>query len=292
MVCLLALNATLQFNEHILIDPDSLYVSPSTPLWNGKLSPRILQSPELHSLPDHPSIQVEPQLNLPEIMLFNVFTTTADYATDLLKNLQLAREDSLKNVKRTQQRIRTKSHLNDKPIQSFQVGQLAWLSVPLNTRATHAKSEDLSTKFLFKWSGPVRIVGKTSNTDRAQYKIVETYPGGEITSRLVHASRLRPFTFRIPVDSAEKAADESGDDFQLEIESWQNARHLKRRPTGLKGTDPRVPVSLLGKRDDEFDEEDITTPRYNIERILKIYFDGEKFQYLTKWEGWSHHYNT
>ncbi|KAJ3278193.1 hypothetical protein HDU76_009986 [Blyttiomyces sp. JEL0837] len=145
---------------------------------------------------------------------------------------------------------------------------------------------------MFRWCGPVRVINVFGHDSKSNVTVVETYPGQERVVRHVHVSRLRPYTTRIPLDSAERAAEEAKDDFATELRNWEQARILKRKPRGLQPTDTGISLQLLKMFDPTFSEEDISNPEMRIEKLKKHWFNGEKYQYFTKWLGWSARYNT
>ena len=167
---------------------------------------------------------------------------------------------------------------------SFEMGDRAWLSVPLSVSA---KSTGLPEKFLYRRSGPVRVIAQHGGDSGSRYRVICTYPGGEIIARDVHVSRLRPYTARIPLDEPTPLADT--DDFDAELQAWRSAVILRR---GVRahwqqhavGTNP----VLLERFDDMFVPQDKTDPEFRIERLLSPLWnnDANQFEHLTRWQGW------
>ncbi|KAJ3278790.1 hypothetical protein HDU79_001206, partial [Rhizoclosmatium sp. JEL0117] len=165
------------------------------------------------------------------------------------------------------------------------IGERAWLAVPLTAEAQRLK---VGKKFIPRWVGPVRIVDRAEGDAQTKYRVVERFPGNQIVVRTVHASRLRPFTARVPVDSAEDVMKLAGDDFETEYKKWLDDEKLTRRPTHKQQYASGASPWLLAKIDPNFSQEDIDNPKLIIDKILDVKktVNPTSFEYLTSWEMW------
>ncbi|KAJ3276945.1 hypothetical protein HDU76_010484, partial [Blyttiomyces sp. JEL0837] len=179
-----------------------------------------------------------------------------------------------------------------RPSHEFQIGDYAWLAAPLRTR--HTSQGMLSEKFQYRWIGPVRIVGIHGTDSQSSIDIVETYPGYEIVRRTVHISRLRPYTYLEPEDNAELATLDSQPDIETEIQQWTDARLLRRKPRGEQPTDTGLHRRIMQALYPDFTQDDVDNPEFRIDYIVKFRYnkDRNEYEYLTKWEGWTHRFNT
>jgi hypothetical protein len=110
--------------------------------------------------------------------------------------------------------------------------------------------------------------------------------------REVHVSRLRPFTIRLPLDSAEEALYKSpSEELNEELANLKDATVLQKTPTKQKTAFGKSP-EWSKKWDPLFVDEDITDPEFVVEKILKFKEVDGKFLYFTKWLGFSHRSNT
>jgi exodeoxyribonuclease III len=230
---------------------------------------------------------------------FLFLNDSMSYPEQLLKGLRIALEAAKENVDKDQAAKINRSLSRDTPFNEFEVGQLVWLAIPLKGTA---RTEKLPEKLIHRWAGPIRIHEKKGD----RYILHERFPGGDIVVRTANAHRMRPYIERIPVDSAEtaaKLAEAKGDDLSGEIKVWKKNRFLRKRPKGLQRQASGKNPELSKRYDDEWIPEDLTNPEYVIEKILKVKIvtinhkkrvshKNCEYQYLTKWEGWSHKFNT
>ncbi|KAI9326952.1 hypothetical protein BDR26DRAFT_901672 [Obelidium mucronatum] len=199
---------------------------------------------------------------------------------ETLKGLQAAQEVVKAKVALKKAALAAKSRDADSAPHTFDVGDRAWLAIPLDGEAQRLGAPK---KFIFRWVGPVRIISQSGGDSESSFTVVETFPGGEITTREVHVGRLRPFTPRKPIDSAEAAVINSHPSFEEELETWKNkALLLTRRPVHshqpLYTTDPL----LRKKLDPDYDPEDEVNPLYEIEKMVSVWREQNMFWYLVK----------
>ncbi|KAI9309881.1 hypothetical protein BDR26DRAFT_996475 [Obelidium mucronatum] len=199
---------------------------------------------------------------------------------ETLKGLQAAQEVIKAKVALKKAALAAKSRDADSAPHTFDVGDRAWLAIPLDGEAQRLGAPK---KFIFRWVGPVRIISQSGGDSESSFTVVETFPGGEITTREVHVGRLRPFTPRKPIDSAEAAVINSHPSFEEELETWKNkALLLTRRPVHshqpLYTTDPL----LRKKLDPDYDPEDEVNPLYEIEKMVSVWREQNMFWYLVK----------
>ena len=280
-------NAQGQFEElsnmYVLVNP--LRRPTGVPLWTSTsetLPPLIIDSP----------IDMVEILPPPEICLLQdeqsglVGQQETETTSQFIRSLRNGLDEAHKMMRL--QMEKHASNLQDRrpgsPPHSFEMGDRAWLSVPLSVSA---QSTGLPEKFLYRWSGPVRVIAQHGGDSGSRYRVVCTYPGGEIIARDVHVSRLRPYTKRIPVDAPTPLADT--DDFDAELQAWKSAVILRR---GVRahwqqhavGTNP----VLLERFDDMYVPQDKTDPEFLIERLISPLWNNEanQFEYRTRWQGW------
>jgi hypothetical protein len=284
-------------NYRVLLNKDSSVSQIiGTALWTGVTSPILLTLPTIAGLiQDQPTTLV---LNTTDNVMDinsankNLQLRCSDYIQRLSQGMDIAFKVVKEKVLTAQEKLRQLSIEEDTPSYEFRVGDRAWLAVPLEA---NARSLEVNPKFLFRWAGPVRIVSipDDKSTSNSQYQVIETFPGREVASRIVHVGRLRPYTLRLPIDDPDAIGADSSDDFQKELEDLKNSRHVKRRPAGLQRKAVGTHPEWLLRFDDEFDPElEEESPLYVIDKIIKHGFSDDRYQYFTKWEGWSHYHNT
>ena len=274
-----------------IVDPMNVHTYEGTKIWDSTTSP-ILVDLKLITERDITTLcYLNIDDDLANTFINNDNYNVEDYCVRLTNGLEYAYDYIKKRVKKDKDALREWSLENQDDEYQFKAGDRAWLAVPLNNRA---QSEKLPEKFLFRWVGPVRVihVPLEENNAKTQITVVETFPGGEITVRTVHVSRLRPYTIRLPVDSAEDAARLAGDDYETEIKKFKTAVRLKKRPLGSQSIADTRDVEWLRRFDDEFDETEIENPSYEIEKIIKAVECGDRYQYLTKWKGFTRRHNS
>ncbi|KAI9347776.1 hypothetical protein DFJ73DRAFT_761031 [Zopfochytrium polystomum] len=253
-----------------LFTPPSLEtLAPALPLWAGASAPILFELPPIDS---------EESMNS-ELIL------TEPYVAEIVDKLAAAQQAVMTRAKEHHNLLQKVSLDKDKEAHKIQLGQRAWLSVPLDNPG---KLNDKNRSLMFRWVGPVRVIAITGKDSEAQYTIVEAFPGNQIVTRTVHVSRLRPYTERLPADSAEEAADLAGATYDKELEQWRTAKKRHRQPSSktmmAPGIHPEFVRRYFEPEEDEADPADI---EYQIERIKSHTFDGEKYIYLTKWLGYS-----
>ena len=289
----IAADADSPFKIKVIVDPSVDQELVGTPLWNTETSPILLESvDELQSSEDYSYCYLMEEDPFGRILLSMAYDVD-DYCIQLVDRLRKSYDVITDSVQKQKSKLREKSLEREKDSYRFKIGDRAWLTVPLKGAA---QREGLPEKFLFRWVGPVRIITvlDTENGPGTQISVVETFPGQEIAVRKVHVSRLRPYTVRVPVDSAEDAAILAGDDYETEIARWKKSKRLTRRPVGDQKIADATDVEWLRRYDDEFDEEDISRPLYEVEKILNAGFDeiDRKYKYYIKWKGFSNRHNS
>ncbi|KAJ3277782.1 hypothetical protein HDU76_010175 [Blyttiomyces sp. JEL0837] len=172
----------------------------------------------------------------------------------------------------------------------FQVGDYALLAAPLRTR--HTSEGILSEKFQYPWVGPVCIVGIHGTDSQSSIDIVQTYPGYEIALRTVLISHLQPYTCLKPEDNTELATLDPQPDIENEIQQWNDARLLRPKPRGEQPTDTGLHRCMMQALYPDFTSKDIVNPEFRINHIVKFRKISDKYEYLTKWDGWTHWFNT
>ena len=105
-------------------------------------------------------------------------------------------------------------------------------------------------------------------------------------------SRLRPFSYRAPVDSAEEAANEAQDDYEKEVMSWSEKTILTRRPTGTQQQLSGKNIEWRRFFDPSYSHEDEDSPLYEINRLVQFRRTRGLYQYLVHWLTFSHRHNT
>ncbi|KAJ3199596.1 hypothetical protein HDU67_002678, partial [Dinochytrium kinnereticum] len=93
--------------------------------------------------------------------------------------------------------------------------------MPLRTE-DQRKDDSTTKKFQFRWAGPLRVIGHSSDHNR--FTLVEMLHDGRLLSRIANAARMRPFTPLPPLDSADDVSDGVSDYFAREIEMWKNLK--------------------------------------------------------------------
>ncbi|KAJ3270861.1 hypothetical protein HDU76_011108, partial [Blyttiomyces sp. JEL0837] len=259
-----------------LWNKDSILVSPETPpvgisLWDSHTAPQLVDAPYLQGAFEVSETYLFATDDVVEVTSRNEPRTKHEFIQQMLTGLDAAYSIARVRAREEQEQLARESEASTKDAHKFEIGDLAWLSVPLRT--TYTEHGVLTEKFMFRWCGPVRVIDVFGHDSQSNAKIVETYPGQERVVRHVHISRLRPYTKRIPLDSAERAADESQDDFETEVRNWENARILSRKPRGLQPTDTGMNRQLMRMLDPTFTEEDITNPELTIEKLKKFWFN-------------------
>ncbi|KAJ3277378.1 hypothetical protein HDU76_010403, partial [Blyttiomyces sp. JEL0837] len=149
----------------------------------------------------------------------------------------------------------------------------------------------LSEKFQYRWIGPVRVVEIHGTDSQSSIEIVKTYPGYEIVHRTIHISRLRPYTYLEPEDNAQLATLDLQPDMEKEIQQWTDARLLRRKPRGEQPMDTGINCFIMQSLYPDFTKEDIVNPEFRIDHIV-IVEHTNKYECLTKWDGWTHRFNT
>ncbi|KAJ3088168.1 hypothetical protein HDU96_004229, partial [Phlyctochytrium bullatum] len=199
--------------------------------------------------------------DLAKLLKANPTVGIADFAVELTNRLRIARGLAAENIRRAQDHMAERSAENDREY-DFKEGDRVWLAVPLRP----ATGELRNTKFLFKWAGPMRIVGREGE----KFKLIEVIPGGSIIPRIANRGRMRPYTQRRPVDKAEKAAAEAADDYEQELEKWlKDFNVLYKRPPGREEASG-VNRWFRQRFDEDYDPElDLDDPQYEIEKITK-----------------------
>ena len=298
----------LHYNRRPVIDPamdDKEYKNETVPLWpQWKTSPRWLCEPELYT-----TVHLTPSDDLIETNYLNplygqyardsdiahilpktentmsLFSNVYDYAQDCADRFRMARTTVKTHVLKEQDKIRSKGRI----LKHFEIGDLVWVSIPLKTDSRTASKIALPKKFKFRWSGPMRIIG--SSIDKNRFTLVETFPDGSVISRQANASRLRPYTLRTPIDSAEKAAVNAQDNFEEEIKRWESARIHKRRPKYrfAVGTHPE----LLRRYDTDYIDYKFEEKDFLVEMLVDFDYDPKTllYSYHVKWLGFGPHYN-
>ncbi|KAJ3087437.1 hypothetical protein HDU96_004500 [Phlyctochytrium bullatum] len=222
--------------------------------------------------------------DLAKLLKANPTVGIADFAVELTNRLRIARGLAAENIRRTQEHMAEQSAENDREY-DFKEGDRVWLAVPLRP----ATGELRNTKFLFKWAGPMRIVGREGE----KFKLIEVIPGGSIIPRIANRGLMRPNTPRRPVDKAEKAAAEAADDYEQELEKWlKDFNVLYKRPPGREEASG-VNKWFRQRFDEDYDPElDLEDPQYEIEKITKVRLDAGPVRYYeVKFKGWNNTYN-
>ncbi|KAJ3162210.1 hypothetical protein HK101_000760, partial [Irineochytrium annulatum] len=96
-----------------------------------------------------------------------------------------------------------------------------------------------------------------------------------VMTHLAARGRLRPYTERIPVDSAEDAAKLAGDDYDADLQKLKNAEVRTKRPNTpiAHGINPQ----LRRQFEDEYDpEKEAEDPEFEIEKLLIHGFRSEE----------------
>ena len=139
----------------------------------------------------------------------------------------------------------------------------------------------------------MRIV--TESEDGNRFNLVETFNDGSVISRLANIARLRPYVERgglPPSESAERAAANVQDDFEAEIQKWNEARIHKKAPRHrlAMGVHPE----LLRRTDPNLIDVAFDAKEFYIECLTDFKFEKEKnlYSYFVKWLGYRPIYNT
>ena len=277
-----------------MVDPAKIIETKGIPLWNTPTAPKLVSIPSLLEQPTQTQVYLNEDDDLLQITENNPSTSSSDYIVRMVKNLDSVYKDVKERVEKEQNRLRDASRESDVSSHKFEVGDQAWLAVPLRAESQRV---GVPEKMLYRWTGPVRILRAPAldNTSQSQYTVLETYPGKEIVLRTVHVGRLRPFTIRIPVDSAEDVMElqSRGTDYlDKELKDWEKRVILKSRPRGKQQTVDGRSVEWLKRFSPDFTDEDITNPLYEIQEVKEVRLYGRRYQYKVKWVGYSNRHNS
>jgi len=223
----------LRFSDRILYDPgliESQHTDETVALWTDiQKGPRWLCPLEVFTSvhlqpgddideikwynPYHDNMFVDSgsarAYHEPQMDIFGLHTNYYDYARECADRFRVAKKIVIENYKKRNPAKEVESKVK------FQIGDLVWVSIPLKTDARTASRIALPKKFKFRWAGPMRIVAESVDNNR--FTLVETFPDGSVISRQANAARLRHYTLRTPLDSAEKAVANIDDDFEREV---------------------------------------------------------------------------
>ncbi|KAJ3083166.1 hypothetical protein HDU99_000410 [Rhizoclosmatium hyalinum] len=202
----------------------------------------------------------------------------------ILKGLHAAQSVIKEKVAKAKEALREKSLENDRAPHTFEIGDRAWLAVPLESEMQRLKAPK---KFIFRWVGPVRIMDQSKGDSGTLFRVVETFPGGEVVQREAHVSRLRPYVHRRPIESAERAVRQVSKEEELkaEIAAWKKqGRILTRRP--LYSHEPLFATHpSLRRKMEEYDHTEDTDPLHKILAITHVGREGTGFFYVVKLKG-------
>jgi len=208
-----------------------------------------------------------------------------DYAQEAADRFRLARKVVKTEVEKQQKELRD----SGKTYKEFKIGDLVWLSIPLKTDSRSASKIQLPKKFKFRWAGPMRIISESVDNNR--FVLVETFPDGSVIARHANAARMRPYTMRLPIDSAERAAATVADDFDAEIKRWEDAHIHQKAPKYrfAAGTNPE----LLKRYEAEYLDREFEDQECLIEMLVGVKYDKatKLYSYNVKWLGFAPHYN-
>ncbi|KAJ3196352.1 hypothetical protein HDU67_004085 [Dinochytrium kinnereticum] len=303
--------------EHCILKPQKFEVSDGTPLSPGSNIIRLLNNPfvtahnavvpmvliqtreEVEALVDtvlgtaHAVVSATPskkkkskQEKLIAEHLVKERQKIRDYADELPALLSYARALLLREELQRKEKANT---LKKGDRYEFEIGDRVWFSMPLRTDKQGREDSQIK-KFQFRWSGPMRVIARSSDFNR--YTVVEVLPDGRLLSRQANAARLRPYNLIPPRDTADKAArGVIDDDFAQEIELWKQFAVLQRRPR-IKVAEG-VNRELFKRFDSDVAEGQYDDPEFYVERLSGHSLDNTKeYEYKVKWLGQGPYHNT
>jgi hypothetical protein len=285
----------LMRDSQVLIDPYKWRELSFTPLWKSTIAASYIDvdATVSYGTNRHPAeiCFTDAEEEAYRQALSDHRLVAKDYSVQLPARLQLARLH-------IQRHLAKLSHANEEsnalPRHEFDIGDLVWLSSPMKSEIKRWKPDannpatQQQKKFMFRWIGPVRVVGRSLNKNN--YSLVEVLPDGRLLPRLANACRLRPYVPAIPLDSAEAAAmDAVGkDNFDEEVERWRDLRIVKRRPKMEMA--PGVNRELFIRFDPDAAYVDPDDPEFFIEKLRDHSLDetdpeNRYYKYRVKWLG-------
>ncbi|KAJ3077947.1 hypothetical protein HK102_004846 [Quaeritorhiza haematococci] len=239
-------------------------------------------------IPEEQSDQPEPDVDYSQVeeLVKHLETQGLDAFTEKLTRFQqIVWEMTIARIETAQLRQKEQFDKTHIPV-VYREGDMVWVKSPVKRIPTNL---DQLAKFLFKWTGPQRIIRRMSDN---VYRVIEVLAGFNIIVCDVQVDRLKPYHLRLPVDVTEVAEVDPHDvdALQAEIERLRSARVLFRRPQNQDPTGPTTEIARrFGKVTSGQDPDKDLPPKFHFDKIVNHAPDTRRKidYYLVRWSGYT-----